>query len=454
MDHIFVRSNFADQHGFRLLCIDDAWARQLTEHVYPSRASAKRETRRVKRRRVSVVLVMKGEEQLCLHDALTTRSVRRVEYSNAMLLAKRRLSSAGRAALRDAPVTTADAAPTPPQQLPVEKVRQLTDDVVLASLSRMFDSHAAHPQANITAVLGGAAYLTIDELEGHGDAAPRGCTFAQLARVFCSSPAELADALQAMGAVVHRGRVRLLHPSLVHESLRATLAFLDAADPADATWAAVRAHLCPSVYPEVVVRSLEAVYGAPPAAPQRTDDVTLLGMPALLDVPQVLVGLAGSVFDGRDGVVLRTLGGGEVARGLPLDVFVPAWTDAIPSTLLGVGGLSLRGGTGASSTAAMLALLRGSVVVESRSSGSSSATVAGVSAPATVWWLPRDDLSSDFATRLRTLFELRPQRWDLADLCAYLGVLLPPDQSFEHVILRYAREYRVPGQSVQYAPLT
>ncbi|TPP52539.1 hypothetical protein CGC20_7710 [Leishmania donovani] len=419
MDHIFVRSDFACRHEYRLVSVDDACVKQLKEQVYPS-PSAGNAT--ICSGDVAVVFVMKGDGQLCLHDAQSTRSVRRVEYSNTMLLATRRLNRAGRSAVCD----------------------------------HMFDSHAAHPQDNVSAVLG-ESYLTIEELEGtdggssgSGVAGPsgRGYTFAQLARMFRSSPAELADLLQSIGAVVHRGLVRLLHPSLAHESLAAVLAFLDAAEPCDASWAAAREHLCPSVYPDVVLRSLEAVYGARRGAGEATkdnDSVVLVGMPALLNLPRVLVGLAGGVFDAHQAVVHRTLGTGEVACGLPLETFAKAWMDAIPSSLFGVAGIPHRGAAGAQKT--LMEKLRGYVVVEPRSGG------FGGSMQDTVWWVPKESLSIDFAARLRALFELRPQLWDQMELKEYVGTLVPPDQSFEHVIVRHTREYRIPGQPVQYAPL-
>ncbi|AIN98310.1 hypothetical protein LPMP_220150 [Leishmania panamensis] len=475
MDHILVRSDFACRREYRLVSVDEAWVKQLQEQVYPIH-SAKKGMARHKRARassppsatahcdnVSVAFVMKGDGQLCLHDAQSTRSVRRVEYSNTMLLATRRLNRIGRSASGESPcrsgdVCSADGMATTTTALPFPEanVRQYTNDVVVAALSRMFDSHAVHPQDNVCAALG-ESYLTIEELEGTDGSSHcsrtagtpgRGYTFAQLARVFRSSPSELADLLQSLGAVVHRGLVRLLHPSLVHESLTAVLTFFDAAEPCDVSWPAVREHLCPSVYPDVVLRSLEAVYGVPRVASETTkheDSVARLGMPAVLNLQRVLVGLAGGVFDAHQDVVCRTLGTGEVARGLPLETFAEAWMDAIPSPLFSVAGITHRGATGMQKT--LMEKLHGYVVVESRSSG------VGGTAQDTAWWLPKETLSNDFAARLRALFELRPQLWDQVELKEYLCMLVPPEQSFEHVIARYTREYRIPGRPVQYAPL-
>ncbi|KAG5479021.1 hypothetical protein LSCM1_02863 [Leishmania martiniquensis] len=467
MDHIFIRSNFASRHEYRLLSVEDAWVRQLEEQVYPGPSTNRRLVSRKKARDssppaatargddFSIAFVMKGGEQLCLHDARSTRSVRRVEYSNSMLLAVRRLNRAGRSAIRESRGRcsaacsvdgTVTASAVSPQLL--SNVRQNADDVVVASLSRMFDSHAAQPQVNVVAVLG-ESYLTIEELEGTAAPTGRGYSFAQLARTFRSSPTELASVLQSIGAVVHRGLVRLLHPSLAYESLTAVLTFLDALEARDASWAAARQHLCPSVYPEVVLRSLEAVYGAPQGISEASQDdgsVTLLGMPGLLNLPRVLLGLAGGVFDAHHDVVFRALGTGEVACGLPLETFTKAWMDAIPSSLFGVAGIPHRCAIGAQQT--LMEKLRGYVVVEPLSGGGVGGSVHG-----TAWWLPKESLSNDFAARLRTLFELRPQRWDQMELKEYLCALVPPDQCFEHVIVRHAREYRIPGQPVQYAPL-
>ncbi|KAK7196525.1 hypothetical protein NESM_000590200 [Novymonas esmeraldas] len=484
MDRILVRSDFAERREYRLVSVDESWTKHLCEQACPRLPERQGTSARPKRRRggapadaaradesgaVTVELVMKGDEQLCLHNAHSTRSMRRVEYSNVMLLARRRLSKIGRCAARESQWgggagLSADAG------VSATDIRQHADSVVVASLSRMFDSHAAHPQGNVLAVLGDS-YLTIEELEGgDGDVDSDGVeagaspsqrsqhfTFAQLARTFRSSPVELAGLLQSAGAVVHRGCVRLLHPCLVHEALTASLAFLDAAEPCEASWAAVRQHLCPSIYPEVVLRSLEAVYGAQEAGTAGDDAATLVGMSALFDAPRVLVGLAGGVFDVHlDAVVTRTLSTGEVVRGLPYDTFVPAWMDAVPSCFFGVGGIPRRDAADTPTT--LLEKLRGYVVIEPRAGGGggSSGTGGGSSTAVmhgTVWWLPKESLANDFCVRLRALFELRPQRWDQADLKEYLAALLPPDQTFEHIIVRHTREYRIPGQPVQYAPL-
>ncbi|KAG5504900.1 hypothetical protein JKF63_04346 [Porcisia hertigi] len=477
MDRIYVRSDFASRHEYRLVSVDEVWVQRFEEEVYPTYSTDVSAVRRKRRRvsqpsrsptrkaEVSVALIMKGDEQLCLHDAQSTRSVNRIEYSNTMLLAARRLNRAGRSATHESPGSCDDArgavcasSPTDASHLDASRVRQYANSVVVGSLNRMFDTNTTHPQRNVSAILG-ESYLTIEELEGtdgssSGEKPPgpsrRGYTFAQLARIFRSSPAELAAVLQSIGAVVHRGFVRLLHPSLVYESLAASLTFLDAAEPCDVSWHAVRKHLCPSVYPDVVLRSLEAVYGGPSdpnEAGEENDAVTLQGMPSLLNLPRVLVALAGGVFDAHQGVIRRTLSTGEVALGLPLDTFVRVWVDAIPSSFYGVADIPPRSSEGAQK--ALMEKLRGYVVIEPRSGGVVDGNVQG-----TAWWLPKDTLSNDFATRLRTLFELRPQRWDQVDLKEYLRLLVPPEQSFEHVILRYTREYRIPKQPVQYALLT
>jgi hypothetical protein len=504
MNHIIVRSDFADRHDFRLMAMDDAWLTHFCEHPCGSSAVArnpassssshKRERAADHDADTSVVLIMKGEDQLCLHDGTSTRTVRRVEYSNVLMLARRRLTAAGKRAMEER--STAEAASASKDQpsnpsaasLPLVRVREYNDDVVVASLSRMFDTHAANPQLRILAVLADS-YLTIDELEAvddgtehhtcagdHGCSStyansgdggtPSGYTFAELTRRFHSSPAELAQLLEYHGAVVHRGHVRLLHPSLVYEALDAVLTYFDAVEPAALSWAAVQQHLCPSVYPVVVLRSLQAMYGSlTPSSPTTTaadnadgtaeredvsdDGVSVGGMASVLNIPRVLTGLAAGVFDTHAGVTRRTLSTGENVRGLPLDVFLEQWWNSIPSSLLGSAGVPSRYNPEA--TELLLEKLRGYAVVEPRigSGGNSSSAVQ----QGMLWWMPKDLLTSNFAARLRVLFELRPQRWNQAELKAYMDVLLAPDQSFQHVILRHAREYRIPGQVVQYAPL-
>ncbi|KAL7702488.1 Sister chromatid cohesion protein Dcc1 [Lotmaria passim] len=472
MNRIFVRSDFPEQHAFRLVSMDDAWVKRHCEHSHATPPETRLSTRKRKRDEeahadTSIVFVMKGDDQLCLHDQTSTRSVRRVEYSNVLMLAERRLNATGKAVLNDVKSTMQKAAPLPPTRL-----RECHDDVVVASLTRMFDSHAANPQLNVLTVLAGS-YLSIEELEAEAEerdggeeslddgvaphsrhrATSRCFTFAELARQLRSSPAELADVLQRIGAVVHRGHVRLLQPSLVYEALGAVLTYFDAADAAAMSWAAVRTHLCPAIYPAVVLRSLEAVYGAPsPPVPNDSGDdgVCVSGMAGVLDVSRVLTGLAGGIFETHDAVTRRTLNSGETVRGLPLDEFLKAWWDSIPLSLFGTADVPTR--HDAKAAELFLEKLRGCAVLEPRAGMSSSS--GGTGLQGMLWWLPKEALTDNFAARLRVLFELRPQKWDQQDLKAYMDVLLAPDQNFQHVMVRYAREYRIPGQVVQYAPLT
>ncbi|KPA85599.1 hypothetical protein ABB37_00009 [Leptomonas pyrrhocoris] len=482
MNHIFVRSDFADRHEFRLLSMDDEWLKRFREHPCAAARAAQERLRSSRHKRAraavgtstdpeedaSVVLIMKGENQLCLHDETTTRSVRRVEYSNVMMLAQRRLNATGARALQETAAESKNVTTVPPEEpLPRARVPECNDDVVVASLSRMFDSHTAHPQRNILTVLADS-YVAIDELEEGAEtengetsrAAPSssssggasaGYTFTELTRRFHSSPAELAQLLQDIGAVVHRGRVRLLHPSLVFEALGAVLTYFDAADPAGMSWQAVRLHLCPAVYPDVVLRSLEAVYGASPAAADE-EDVSLAGMAGVLNIPRVLTGLAAGIFDTAADVTPRTLRTGEVARGLPLEVFLDKWWNSIPSSLFGTAGVPSRNAPKAAEL--FVAQLRGCAVVEPRAGAGSVSLGNGTALQGTLWWMPKEVLTNDFAARLCALFELRPQKWNQEDLQAYMEVLLAPSQNFQHIMVRYAREYRIPGQAVQYAPLT
>lgn len=466
MNRIFVRSDFAERDEYRLVSMDDAWVKAFRELPHGAPSSQKRRRSSGSDADVSVVCIMKGEEQLYLHDAVTTRSVRRVEYSNVMMLAARRLNAVGRTALKNtataatAAAASGGSAAEPPPPLP--PVRECNDSVAIASLTRMFDSHAAPPQLNLLAALADS-HVGIDELESGGteEKAPRGHTFAQLARRFSSSPKELADHLQLLGAVVHNGRVRLLQPALRHEALTAALTYFDAAEPTELTWTAVRRHLCPSVYPAVVLRSLEAVYGGArekhgDSSAAADDDEAVVGLAGVLNVPVVLLGLAAGIFDTDAAVAQRSLGGGAVARGLPLETFLEKWWNSIPSALFGTAGVPRR--SAADAAEHFLARLRGYAVVEPRL-GKNTSTSGGVRGgdgrlQGTLWWLPRDLLSNDFATRLAALFEVCPQRWSQQDLKAYMEPLLAPDQNFQHIIVRFVREYRIPGQVVQYAPLT
>lgn len=444
MNTVSISADFADQDGYRLLAMERTWVEEL------KRCSEVVAVQPAKRARIeegrpntpSVLLVMKGGEQLCASDNSKTLSVRRVEYSNTLLVAERW-------AKEGVDPSAMGGAGT------IESIRASSQSVTRAALARLFEAHQATPQQNALETLRDSI-ITISELEGSADSndcqdatlgGKRHYTFPALVTENCSSPAEVAAVLTRAGAIVHRGLVRLLDTAALHEALRAVLTFLDSAEPSDMCWGAIEAHFCPAAFPRVVIGAVRGVYGLVSAP---ADDVQEAGLDTLLDFPRVIVGLAGAALDETpdsagashgEQPTLHPLPHGVTGVSMPFEKFYPAWLGTFPVTLFGVHGVPVRDAP----PDEFLNLLAGYVVCHKVRRDTHDGSTA--------WWLPRDSLPNDIAKRLDILFTVHKEKYPAAVLQPYIAPLLPPDQTFSHAMLRHAREYRVPGEPVAYSRL-
>nr|CCC91336.1 unnamed protein product [Trypanosoma congolense IL3000] len=208
--------------------------------------------------------------------------------------------------------------------------------------------------------------------------------------------------------------------------------------------------LCPSAYPHVVMQSVRAAYGKPllaDIAPRCTADLLL--------VPKVLQALAASVLLADDEECAPDAGSGKpqtnsangVRQGealfpaLDFDAFYEAWTNLIPYSLFESGNLPPR-----SERTQLMKLLHGFVVVVREGSGDNYAGARAL-------WVPSSVLSTELQLRIRQLFEIHPGRWEADELRPYVEPLLDPGLVFEHVIVRFAKEYRAPNRPVTYGSL-
>lgn len=451
MNNLSVVSDFNRRNDYRLLSIDPKW---LQEH------SASRE-RHGKRPRsgadphdtdpFSIAFVMKGNDSLCLHSRHDSFMVRRVEYSNILLLAERRLNQKGVAAAlvddKKAEGSMAKDGVEPSSSAALAMLREQHDNFVFASLHRIFEANPMSPQCSIVALLR-QSYLTLEEIDGCKTARTVGplYSFQQLALLLKISPDELANDLQRIGAVMHCGKVRLLQPSLVYDALQAVLSLLVLSDADQRTWTYAASHFCPAAYPPVVMAVVQQLYSLKAAEANgdgsSSDVVEVRSLASLLNIPAVLIGLASGVFCAGKATLQHRLSNGDAVVGMPLDLFLMEWSASIPAPLWGVGTVPVQGASGWQEK--LMGHLQGYVVMDKSN---------GVALQGTAWWLPHDTLTDDFSGRLALLFELQRQRWDHADLKAYMAPLLPPDQTFEHIMHRYAREYRIPGEVVRYSRL-
>ncbi|EPY26325.1 sister chromatid cohesion protein DCC1 [Strigomonas culicis] len=428
MDDIYLSPEFENENDFRLLSIDKRIASAFTESL---------------ERRKGVVMVLKGEPSLTAHTDSNSMEVRRVEYSNTLLLAKYADGAAG----PQSPTTA-----TPSSQQPTRSVsrgqERLTNGVVLATLHRIFETQLVPPKLNVYRALR-HSFIGEAELAGHetGSAAPRVApqslhTFKTLVRRTQSSPLELAGALKEMGALVVGGHLRLLEPPLQCRVLRAMVhaACRPAAAGAACDWDSLCASLAPATYPRLVVQAVGMVYRARGASTARADAPPPCGLSELFDLPKVAVALAGYVFDTSAETTTQALADGARYPSLCYDVFFERWRTAVPAEVWQL--LQMEPGA---SPEASLELLNGNVIARRVR----DSTLAG----ATLLWAPRDYLPSDLAARVRLLFEANPDKWSSAALKCYVDPLLSSEQVFANVILRYAREYRIPGQPTTYASL-
>lgn len=420
MTAVNIRSRFKDEESYRLLSIS------VEEMNFPfqkrSGMIGGSATNHL------LFLVLKGEKTVVAHGEQHAWLIRRVEYSNSLLLASRccQLPTAGSSAL-----------------------------MVVACLSRVFETAKRGAQRNVMSALRDSC-VTLTEMEDSelrvGRSSARLFTFSQLARQNFIGTRDLAELLSCHGALVHRRRVRLLDPADTQRILNAVLSFVQANGPACTSWTDVVAHLSPSPFPAAAVAAVRAIFGASDEAAAvgggdaaQEDSARPLFAPA-----RVAVSLAEYVFQHSAATQWSTVAVSDthgVAVGrLPFDVFFPEWYLSIPPFILSELEMSADLPGDAASARRAVSVLRGSVVFPHLSP-------ATFSTGATAIWVPERSLPDDLGTRLRILFDLHDERWALEDIRPYVSPVLFKGETFENTIHRYAREYRVPDRPIEYSKL-
>ncbi|CCW61936.1 unnamed protein product [Phytomonas sp. EM1] len=458
MESIFLTPDFDRCKNYRLFKIDAAWLKNLK--VDGNIVSSVCARTRSKRQRSPepdageprMFLWAKGGHSLIACDAAQTLMVRRVEYSNSILVARRRHYPKKTTVVTSSDEPKAESTPL-----------KSNASIIVASLSRIFETHPIRPH-HCTHTLLANSSLTLEEMEIgtcesidreilNDERTPSGrspctyLTFIDLVRANDCSPKELAAVLGAMGAVVHRGYVRLLDRKILDEALEAILTYVDAEDEA-LTWDQLADYFA-SVYPRIVLQVVRAVYGASTATVESDgiSDVAEGGLPlhekwSSFSLPKVLLGLAGGVFETDPSASPEEVEPGVLAIRMTFDSFWDAWKRRIPVAWPGYGGLPSWG----EDPQKALALLRGHVVCYQSSPTSYR--------DAKVWWLPEYLLPQSIKARVDLLFRLSPQKWDAESMRAFIEPLLGEGQSFTNIIVRYAREYRIPGEPLMYFHLT
>ncbi|ESL10960.1 hypothetical protein TRSC58_01299 [Trypanosoma rangeli SC58] len=443
MTYVTLRSEFATRSEYRLLAVEAECVQSLKEKLTTHGLATSSATPTGDN---MTLLMMKGTSQLLLCDDDHTYRMRRVEYSNTLLLAEEHpMCDCDRDALKSASVPGCSA---------FSRAEETSKHVVISAAERLFEAKPSCASRDVLRLIK-ACPVTIEELESEdiqlpGDSAevktttPGGMdsqhyTFSQLVSMGHSSARELSEMLCSAGAIVYHGHVRLLHPSLLREALQAVIVFMEGCE--DVSWGAVEEHFCPSVYPSIVIHLIQGVYGALKHVEGRKGAAALLHMQKVL---QALAEVAIVVLKTRAGVegACTQFRGDEIALYCSVDFesFYGTWTDSIPTSFFASGGIPPQ-----SDVAALMSLLHGVVIVHGvRGDGHAGATVV---------WAPRDELPTDLSQRMEQLFELNSGRWEADALRAYVEPLLDPGVTFEQVVHRYAREFHTPNQPVRYGRL-
>lgn len=342
-------------------------------------------------RKSTVKLVLKGYQLLHAHDISESAVVRRIEYSNTLLLASCLKSSHSKA--------------------------------VVSSLNTMYQIQSVKPNQNVLHLLR-LCYLTYEELINPKRDRSDLFSFADLALLSNSTPKELADILICKGALVHHGKVRLLDPLFVFSSLR----FSIQSSPNFCVKSAILLKY-PNL-PTFIVKTIIKLYSQ--SGDGSWGDETKVED---LDPSKVVVALAGFVFLSYDKKVTKEYQSIQ-AIGMKIQDFINLWTKEIPPSYSNTFCGNVSGST---DNFALLSKLDGNVVVNEKES--------------MIWWLPEDFLPYDIELRLRILFHFNSNKWESQCLRAFVDPLLKSDQSFSHAIQRFTREYRVPGKPVMYSQL-
>ncbi|KAG8344623.1 protein of unknown function DUF2036 [Trypanosoma vivax] len=442
-------------HASRLRCKLEA--AQSQEQTDVGTAETGDDVRMAKKHRRQTLMVMKGDGHLLLHDDERTFRVRRVEYSNTLLLAEKRPNSCGDVYL----VPESDKNACFAKQNDQEKA--MFKHVVVCSTERIFEVRQAVALRNTIKLLLQHP-LTMAELDrslscdakedvpvylkgcATVDSHIRTYTFPQLVMLSYSSGPELATNLFEMGAVVYGGHVRLLEPSLMREALHAAVVHFEGLD--EPSWEAAIVALCPSVYPEIVLQAVRAAYGQPAGVVvEGRGDAAVVGTAALVQVNKTLKAFAATVILSAGKGINNTseevgnLGVTAEFPTLPFEIFFEAWCNLIPASFFTSGAIPPP-----SEKTALMKLLYGSVIIVRRKQNNSYTDAVAI-------LVTEGALSEDVPQRLEQLFTLNTGRWESEELRVYVEPLLESGVMFDHIIHRYAKEYRVPNRSTMYGRL-
>lgn len=384
-----------------LLVVDTKWIERIRSARKASRLLISR------RRSKQIALIMKGNEILYAHDHVESALVRRLEYSNTLLLAISQFSGS---------------------DLDTNN-HLISSKTVLGMFNIMYQLQGAPPILNALSLLR-ANYLTSAELSTHCEA-PEGDTysFSELCVLGNCSPEQLSNALEEKGALVYQNKIRLLHPKEIFSALHCITRTAD--QQRAVSFSAIYEDIMKALpsMSTVVINAVRYFYEE-----NQRENGDSLYITHLKPVA-TLKALTGHVFLNTAMSKEENVQGIKV-YGIDTSVFVSLWVKDGPEVLFRACGVSTK----SPDEHEILGLLDGVVITNDTTH--------------MTWWIPEDYLPYEIERRIDILFEINPYKWTEKALKAYVQPLMGQVQSFSHYIQRYSREYRLPGQPVMYSKLS
>lgn len=388
---LLLSLNYKVSSHFRLLAADKSWFERIKQKEEIS------QTRKERSKSRKIALVMKNNGVLYALDDDEAGMVRRIEYSNSLLLAQHSTSP----------------------------ISQLS---VVGTLNAMYEVQSSPAENNALFCLR-SSYLTLDELNGKANPNFNLWNFSELVLLSQSTPKQLSDILISEGAVIHQGKVRLLDPLFLLSTLHEIIFFFQSNEiigGSTAFWDLAKLQL--SSIPSLAIDVVRSLFSSDKAVQSSTI--------SLFDHRKTVVSIGKYVFLSNSESLKREVSSVQT-MGLPSESFLEEWVKCIPSSFFNVESFPDR-----TDVKGLFALLSGCIVQTTRDSTS------------WVWWVPSDSLPRSIEARLSILFSIKDEMWDGVDLQAYIEPILAADQSFPHAIQRFTREYRIPGKPVAYSLLS
>lgn len=336
------------------------------------------------------------DTQLILCSQEKTFSVRKVEFSNSLLVTRKRRRDDG---------TT-----------------------ILERQSRMFEVSTCNPRSIEALNVLRMNFCTLTDIESNS-VNTSGMLLSSLVTLSSCSFSELRVELLRSGAIICSGRVRLLHPSVINQVVDTVFLYLGTSQiqidqkSMIVNWKEVEKHCVPSMFPQVVLDAVRAIL---------CDGHFERCEFASLSLERCLKFAAAYALESMSEPSTTFLG--DAAHPLcwvGFSDFYEKWKSHIPQTVLDTLDHEM-----------LLDVLRGNVLFDPTESIS----------PQKIAWCESFSLPRKLEERVRQLFSLSGNgKWSSRDLRPFVDPILDFGHSFETSIGKVCKDHRVPGKPVVYS---